>query len=557
MTRKSITRKFVIGFIIAAILLAGVTMLLNYEKYSNNISEQYQETAYQIAASVSDWVTPEMLIKYVEVSESGDPELISETIALEEYNELWNKINNLRKSMELNDIYIVYYTAEDMRAFDDNRDAWQPLHYLFDCFSTEEEAFQLGDVSSMNPDNRELFAEVPESGQKQSEQIISKGEFGYNTSALLPVLDKNGKTVAVIGVELPMRTLEDRVKNYIAKTMVSIIVEVILIMMVFVFVQYRSIIVPIKLIAEEAKIFGETGDTVSEKLKSMKKTGDEIQALSDSIVGMEEGIIAYVANIERITAEKERISAELNVATQIQADMLPRIFPPFPERDEFDIYATMTPAKEVGGDFYDFFLVDDNHLAVVMADVSGKGVPAALFMVIAKTLIKNRTQRADTLSPGEILADVNEQLCEGNETGLFVTVWLGILDVTNGKGIEANAGHEYPAIRRANGKFELCVYKHSPVVAAIEGIRFKDHEFELYPGDTLYVYTDGVPEATDANDELYGTERMLEALNKKSDADPKQLLENVKEGIDGFVMDAPQFDDITMLALTYFGGHDK
>jgi sigma-B regulation protein RsbU (phosphoserine phosphatase) len=236
--------------------------------------------------------------------------------------------------------------------------------------------------------------------------------------------------------------------------------------------------------------------------------------------------------------------------------MLPRIFPAFPDRKEFDIYATMTPAKEVGGDFYDFFFADENHLALVMADVSGKGVPAALFMVIAKTLIKNRVQMADTLSPGKILADVNEQLCEGNEAGLFVTVWLGIIDISTGKGIEANAGHEHPAIRRADGQYELSVYKHSPAVATIEGIRFKEHEFELNPGDSLFVYTDGVAEATDSNNVLYGTERMLEALNKDTDAKPQKLLENVKDGIDGFVKKAPQFDDITMLAFTYFGSHE-
>lgn len=549
MMRKSITRKFVIGFIIAAVLLAGATILLNYEEYSNDISEQYQETAYQVAASVSDWVTPEMLKKYVEVSESGDSKLISETIASEEYDELWNKINDLRRSMELNDIYIVYYTAEDMRAFDGNHDTWQPLHYLFDCFSAAEEALRLGDVSSMNPDNRELFAEVPESGRKQSEQIISKGEFGYNTSALLPVLDKNGKTVAVIGVELPMRTLEDRVQDYITKTMISIIVEVIIIMMVFVFVQYRSIIVPIKLIAEEAKIFGETGDTVSEKLKAMKKSGDEIQALSDSIVGMEEGIIAYVANIERITAEKERIGAELDLAAQIQADMLPSIFPAFPERKEFDIYATMNPAKEVGGDFYDFFMVDEKHLAIVMADVSGKGVPAALFMVIGKTLIKDRTQPGKDL--GAVFTEVNNLLCESNSNEMFITAFEGVLNLETGEFQFVNAGHEIPFICKKDGTFEPYKVRAGFVLAGMEGIQYRAGSMQLEPGDKIFQYTDGVPEATNKDNELYGTERLTDILCKNASASPMELLPAVKADIDEFVGEAPQFDDITMLCLEY------
>ena len=249
--------------------------------------------------------------------------------------------------------------------------------------------------------------------------------------------------------------------------------------------------------------------------------------------------------------EKQRIGAELNVATQIQADMLPRIFPAFPERNEFDLFASMHPAKEVGGDFYDFFLVDDDHIALVMADVSGKGVPAALFMVIAKTLIKNQAQLGK--SPAEILKNVNEQLCEGNEAELFVTVWLAIIEISTGRGVAANAGHEHPTIRRADGLYELVEYRHSPAVAAMEGIRFREHAFELRPGDRIFVYTDGVPEATDAHDVLFGNERMLAALNSDPEAAPEQLLRNVRAAIDAFVGDAPQFDDITMLGFSYFG----
>ena len=253
--------------------------------------------------------------------------------------------------------------------------------------------------------------------------------------------------------------------------------------------------------------------------------------------------------------EKERIGAELNVATQIQADMLPRIFPAFPDRKEFDIYATMTPAKEVGGDFYDFFLIDENHLGLVMADVSGKGVPAALFMVIAKTLIKNRAQMGG--GPAEVLQYVNEQLCEGNDAELFVTVWFAILDLTTGKGLAANAGHEHPSIRRAGGDYELVVYRHSPAVATMEGMRFREHEFELRPGDSLFVYTDGVTEATDAHNELFGNERMLTALNENPDADPRTLLHTMRRHINAFVGNAPQFDDITMLGLLYKGSEGK
>ncbi len=185
-----------------------------------------------------------------------------------------------------------------------------------------------------------------------------------------------------------------------------------------------------------------------------------------------------------------RLGTELEMATTIQSSQLPKLFPAFPNRAEFDIYASMTPAKEVGGDFYDFFMIDDDHIALVMADVSGKGVPAALFMMVSRVLIKSHLQNGET--PGEALANVNDQLCEGNEMEMFVTVWAAVLEISTGKGIAANAGHEHPALRHANDPYELVVYRHSPPVASIEGIPFRKHEFELHKGDAIFMYTDAV-----------------------------------------------------------------
>ncbi|MBR4725990.1 MAG: PP2C family protein-serine/threonine phosphatase [Lachnospiraceae bacterium] len=249
--------------------------------------------------------------------------------------------------------------------------------------------------------------------------------------------------------------------------------------------------------------------------------------------------------------EKAIADRDLTVAAAIQENMLPNRFPAFPDRKEFDLYATMTPAKEVGGDFYDFFMVDDDHLALVMADVSGKGVPAALFMMVSKMLIKNRVQTGE--SPGKALVNVNNQLIEGNRAEMFVTVWLAVLEISTGKGVAANAGHEHPVLKRADGQYELIKYRHSPAVATIEEIPFREHEFELHAGDTLFVYTDGVPEASDAQEELFGTDRMLEALNSEPDAGPEKVLENVMNGITEFVAGAKQFDDITMLCFRYNG----
>ena len=250
--------------------------------------------------------------------------------------------------------------------------------------------------------------------------------------------------------------------------------------------------------------------------------------------------------------EKAVADRDLSVASSIQENILPQIFPYLPERKEFDIYASMTAAKEVGGDFYDFFMIDEDHIALVMADVSGKGIPAALFMMVSRTMIKNYTLTGQ-YSPSKILEHVNDQICEGNSAGLFVTVWLAIIDLSTGKGVAANAGHEHPVLRRNGEQFEMVKYRHSVAVATMEGIKFKEHPFELHPGDTLFVYTDGVAEATNADSELFGEERLLSALNKNPNASPRELLWNVMGDINGFVNGSKQFDDITMLSLKYFG----
>ena len=254
----------------------------------------------------------------------------------------------------------------------------------------------------------------------------------------------------------------------------------------------------------------------------------------------------------REEAEKERIGTELKTAAQIQESMLPNRFPAFPDRKEFDIYATMEPAREVGGDFYDFFLIDEDHLGIVIADVSGKGIPAALVMMITKTILQNCAMRG--ISAGEILAKTNESICSNNEMEMFITAWVGILHISTGVLTAANAGHEYPAVYyEKEGSFSLLKDKHGLVLGGIEGTRYKEYELMLKPGDKLFVYTDGVPEATSADDELFGTERMIDALNSHPREKPEEILSNVRKAVGGFVGSAEQFDDMTMLCLQYKG----
>ena len=250
-----------------------------------------------------------------------------------------------------------------------------------------------------------------------------------------------------------------------------------------------------------------------------------------------------------ISAEASRIESELSVARSIQANMLPVSFPAFPDRTEFDIFATMNPAKEVGGDFYDFFMVDETHVAIVMADVSGKGVPAALFMAIAKAMIKDHTEPEKQL--GQTFAKVNNLLCESNSEGLFVTAFEGVLDLVTGEFIFVNAGHETPYIYRGGRVFELFKVRPGFVLAGMENMNFKTVSVMFEPGDKLFQYTDGVTEATNASNELYGQDRLTAVLEKYSDKTPTELLPLVRKDIDAFVGEAPQFDDITMLCLEF------
>ena len=311
----------------------------------------------------------------------------------------------------------------------------------------------------------------------------------------------------------------------------------------------KRIVRPLERMTQKVRSLG--GKNLQFQMEDEYRTGDEIEVLAESFAALSSKTLQYVDQVKRVTAEKERIGAELTMANAIQRSQLPRLFPPFPNRHEFNLFATMKPAKEVGGDFYDFFMVDHDHVALVMADVSGKGVPAALFMMVTRMLIKSRIQSGE--SPSEALTNVNRQLCESNELGFFVTAWLAVLEISTGKGVAVNAGHEHPALRRSDGQYELVLYRHSLALAALDGVQFKQHEFQLYPGDSFFVYTDGVTEATSSEKELFGTDRMLEALNKAPDAEPEEILANVMGEINRFMDGEDQFDDITMLCLKYNG----
>jgi len=517
--------------ILLAIVICAGTCVTGYMHYRNSIYERSNNFAYELCDIARSYVNGDNILSYLETGETD-----------EEYDAMAQNIYNLYRHSNLYEnksgIYIFLPDCEEYTCIN-----------IFDVRILEAEdksIFEIGCVDPIGAEHPENVVGIYLNGVRSTDYFIHETKFGYNSTAILPIFDSNNHPVALIATDMPIPFISETLNDYLITIIAVTVVLVAAFMALFLTVMRRTVTTPLKVIAEEAKVFSQDTNQLSEVLPTIHQQ-DEIGLLAESIYHMERDIQTYVENITTITAEKERIGAELNVATQIQADMLPSIFPAYPDRIDFDICASMTPAKEVGGDFYDFFLLDDDHIALVIADVSGKGVPAALFMVVAKTLLKN--QATFNRSPKLILEAVNNQLCENNTAEMFVTAWMGIFEISTGHCVAANAGHEFPAMRKADGEFQLIHDRHGFVLAGMEGSRYREYEFDVEKGGTLFVYTDGVAEATDANDELFGTDRMLDALNKDSDAAPAEIIANVKGEIDAFVGSAPQFDDITMLCI--------
>ena len=531
----SLGKKLTILIVLMGVILSVVAIFVSYRVFSSTMTGYYERLATNLVRTLATQLDADALDHYYETGEMDDS-----------YYATQDFIRDMVDSNDVEYLYVVRPHGVGVTfLFDSDTEMGEGGEYADGGYCALGTYVELVGEFQENLDN--LLAGRP------VDPIVQWDEsYGWLMTAMTPVLHEDGTMAGYVMADISMNEVVNTQRAFLLALAVLLAALTIGFLALFLIVMRRKVIRPIDQLTQATGAFIQNNrevlasGTAAVNVPDIR-TGDEVELLADSFRKMEEDMISYLRSFMAITAEKERIGAELNVATQIQADMLPRIFPAFPERPEFDIYASMTPAKEVGGDFYDFFLVDDDHLAMVIADVSGKGVPAALFMVIAKTLLKNAAQTG--LSPRAVLEKVNNQLCENNEAEMFVTVWLGLYQISTGRLTAANAGHEYPAIRRAGGGFELVRDRHGFVLAGMENARYREYELELGPGDTLFVYTDGVAEATDGANTLYGTERMLDALNAAPGRCPEELLAAVSSDIGRFVGGAPQFDDITMLAI--------
>ncbi|MBP5467060.1 MAG: SpoIIE family protein phosphatase, partial [Clostridia bacterium] len=405
----------------------------------------------------------------------------------------------------------------------------------------------------------DVYHEMYENGLKRGTVYRTEDLKGAppHVTSIIPLLKSDGTTIAaLLGVQLPMSELVEGRRNYmIIVAVLTVIIAALVVVAATLFMKLQFVN-PLKNINKEAARFAKENSAPDRPLCEKLKSGiNEISVLAAAISDMENETLKYIENLSEAISEKQRMGTELRIASLIQEGSVSSVFPAFPDRTEFDLFALMEPAKEVGGDFYDFFMTDDDHIALVMADVSGKGVPAALFMMATKILINERAHVGGT--PAEILGIVNSRISRQNKAEMFITVWLGIFEISTGRLIFANAGHDDPAFLLNGGDFNIEKRKHGLAIGAMDGVKYADNEITLNKGDKIFLYTDGVPEATDRNNKMFTAAKMLDALNSDKGGSPESIIKSVRNKVAEFTGDAPQFDDITMLCFEYKGKSGK
>lgn len=548
--------KAVAMIIILAITLSSIALLISYRIYADTMDAHYRAMAARLTQTTAlalDSKLVELYTRAVSRLYLAHPKQEFQEAEAEEYYAPYRQMTNgaeyqklaqmleqIKQTNEVLSLYIIYVDAASASCV-----------YVVDADNSET-GCPAGTWDVIYEQNYDIFTS-PEKGFPA--YITNTEEFGWLCSAGAAIYNEKGEVIAYAMTDISMdRVMKER-QEFLVHLLMFLAGATVILLLVMIVLIDRSVVSPINRLAEAARSLvddmqkGEGTQSNSSLSRLRMKSGDEIEALFHSIQFMEKELNSYIQNLFQVTAEKERIGTELDVARHIQASMLPCIFPAFPEQKEIDIYATMDPAKEVGGDFYDFFMVDEEHLAVVMADVSGKGVPAALFMVIGKTLVKDHTQPGCDL--GEVFTKVNKLLCDSNSEGMFITAFEGVLDLVTGEFCFVNAGHEMPFLCRKGETYEPYKIPAGFVLAGLEEVRYQAGRMQLSPGDKIFQYTDGVTEAANQADELYGMERLKDILGQNADKSPMELLPAVKEDIDRFVGEAKQFDDITMLCLEY------
>lgn len=527
--RSNLAFNIISAIVILLIFFSFIVSTIGYISFTNAFKREYKTATYHMANTALMLVNGNNIDKYLDCN-GNDAEFVQSQTRLDTY------------CLKMN-VSIVYVIKVDTSTYGSFTSIFNSVGE-----NTPYTPWEIGYTqNTTNDEYAKIYKDIYENGLECGTVFRTRKLKGAppHITTLVPVKNSGGEVVSILCIQRPMNELKSGQRPYLINIAISTVVLSVLVVISAIGYIRKQFVKPVRKVISEAQRFA-SENTVSNKLGDISKI-DDIKNLAHSIDKMEEDMLSYINNLTSVTAEKERISTELGIASIIQENSIPNIFPAFPERKDFDIYASMTPAKEIGGDFYNFFLIDDDHLAIVIADVSGKGIPAALFMMVTNILISERTHIGGT--PGEILTTVNKRICSHNKADMFVTVWLGILEISSGKLTYANAGHDDPAICKNGGLFELVKSKHGIVVGAMEDIQYKDTVIELNKGDKIFLYTDGLPEANDKDNKMFGIDNMLNSLDKFKASSPKEILDGISKDVKDFVGDAPQFDDLTMVCL--------
>lgn len=523
----TITKKIngaIIVFTLASLLM---NVVFDYFAVRKILSETYDTFLTQIAYTGASYFKGDKLEQYARDGLKSD-----------EYKDTLIKLANLTENTDISFLYVIIPDMPDCKS----------KTYVFNVVNTKLRnkfnPYHAGHMEDTSDESAARFRRLMEKGGFEIDSSIFS-HAGARTRISLALRDSSGKKVGVICVEKQLETISSILRGYVRLDLLFAPFVSLLFFLCFGAFISRKFVKPIVSITKEADGFASHDAHFSDKLKEIH-SNDEIETLARSIEKMGIDIQVYIKDLMRVTSEKERIGAELSVASGIQAGMLPKNFSPYPNHPGIQLYASMVPAKEVGGDFYDFFWTGKNKLWLVMGDVSGKGVPAAMFMVIAKALIRNEATLE--YEPSEICERVNDQLCEENEQGLFVTCWLGCVDLSTGIMKFANAAHNPPVLYDGDS-YKFLEQKSGIMLAAMEGSKYVQHEIQLKKGSRLFIYTDGVTEAQNKNGALFGESLLLGALAKTTALSAKETVGLVNAEVERFAGGADQADDITVLSF--------
>jgi len=523
--KRGIKKKMTIAITVMGILLSLCVGIGVFSISYSQVYEQYTERAFNSAKTAAALVNGDSIAGFLENGKD------------DEYFAIYEALKELKITFDLAYLYVVAQDSDDYTG-----------QYIFDIFIEGDDAAMIGDLGEVlsYTDSKafDIAAQTLLTGSIEDNTVVSITGYGWLASAYVPIYASDGSIAAVMGVDISMNRIMGEIIFQALQILFITVAIIVIFLLILRYLAGKQILEPVTLLSKQMDSF----NSEEGKLEAITvlESGDEFQTIAESYNRMVTDIKYYMDNLATVTADRERIATELNVATEMQASMLPNVFPAFPKRKELDIYAIMFPAREVGGDFYDFFFIDKDTLAVVIADVSDKGIPAALFMVIAITLIKNNALEGK--SPTRVFETVNNLLCRNNDAGMFVTAFMGYIDIPSGRVTYVNAGHNPPLIKQ-DGKYNFMKIDPGLMLAVFEDIEYAQEEVQLKSGDMLYLYTDGVTEAMNHKRKLFTDKRLLEKANQYTGCHADKFILNIKEEIDKFADGAEQADDITMLAF--------